>query len=74
MLSCLNLTETHVLAAITRDHDIPLQRGRRAVKYLEKAFDTPRPLVDRHFETDGRDLFVREAERLITRQKHPTVT
>jgi uncharacterized protein (DUF433 family) len=65
MLSFLNLIETHVLAAMTRDHDIPLQRVRRAVTYLARTFDTPRPLVDRHFETDGRDLFVREAERLI---------
>ena len=65
MLSFLNMVETHVLAAMTRDHDIPLQRVRRAVKYLEREFSTPRPLVDRQFETDGRDLFVREAERLI---------
>jgi uncharacterized protein (DUF433 family) len=65
MLSFLNLIETHVLAAMTRDHDIPLQRVRRAVRYLADTSGTPRPLVDRQFETNGRDLFVREAERLI---------
>lgn len=65
MLSFLNLAEVHVLAAITRDHDVPLQRVRRAVKYLERAFGTAHPLVEKVFETDGRDLFVREAERLI---------
>ena len=65
LLSFLNLIETHVLAAITRDHQIPLQRVRRAVDYLAKTFNTPRPLVDQQFETNGRDLFVREAERLI---------
>jgi uncharacterized protein (DUF433 family) len=50
---------------MTRDHDIPLQRVRLAVKYLARRFDTAHPLVERSFETDGRDLFVREAERLI---------
>ena len=64
-LSFLNLAEVHVLAAITRDHDVPLQRARRAVKYLERAFGTAHPLVERTFETNGRDLFIREAERLI---------
>ncbi len=65
VLSFLNLAEVHVLAAITRDHAVPLQRVRRAVKYLERTFGTAHPLVEKAFETDGRDLFVREAERLI---------
>ena len=64
-LSFLNLAEVHVLAAITRDHDVPLQRVRRAVKYLERSFGSAHPLVEKVFETNGRDLFIRESERLI---------
>lgn len=35
LLSGVNPAEVHVLAAITRDHDVPLQRVRRAVKYFD---------------------------------------
>ncbi|MCI0650280.1 MAG: DUF433 domain-containing protein [Planctomycetes bacterium] len=65
LLSFMNLAEAHVLGAMTREHDIPLQRVRRAVRYLQRDFKTSHPLVARRFETDGRDLFIQEAERLI---------
>ena len=65
MLSFVNLAEAHVLAAITRDHDVPLQRVRPALAFLARRFGSPHPLIDRIFETDRHDLFVREAGRLV---------
>lgn len=61
MLSFVNLIEAHVLAAITRDHKIPLQTARRAMDFLGRWLDSDHPLIERSLETDRRDLFVREA-------------
>jgi uncharacterized protein (DUF433 family) len=65
MLSFVNLLEAHVLAAITRDYDVPLQQVRRALTFLGKQFESKHPLIDRIFETNRRDLFVREAGKLV---------
>ena len=65
MLSFVNLVEAHVLASITRDFDVPLQTVRRAVRYLQKEFGSDHPLIERVLETDRRDLFIREAGRLV---------
>lgn len=65
MLSFVNLVEAHVLAAITRDFQVPLQKVRRAVAYLERTIGSQHPLIDRILETDRRDLFVHEAGRLV---------
>ncbi len=64
-LSFLNLIEAHVLAAIRRQHRVPLQKVRKALDYVQRRLDIQRPLVDVRFETDGVDLFVHELERLI---------
>ena len=61
MLSFVNLVEAHVLASITRDYDVPLQTVRRAVRYLQREFESDHPLIERVLETDRRDLFIREA-------------
>jgi uncharacterized protein (DUF433 family) len=65
MLSFVNLIEAHVLAAITRDYDVPLQQVRRALTFLGKEFESKHPLIDRIFETNRHDLFVREAGKLV---------
>jgi len=65
MLSFVNLIEAHVLAAITREYQVPLQNVRRAVSYLERTLGGPHPLVERALETDRRDLFIREADKLV---------
>ena len=65
MLSFVNLIEAHVLAAITRDYDVPLQRVRRAMTFLGREFESKHPLIDRIFETNRHDLFVREAGKLV---------
>lgn len=70
MLSFHNLIEAHVLAAITRDYHVPLQRVRRAMSYLRRTFGSKHPLVEQSLETDHRDLFVREAGRLVNVSGH----
>jgi uncharacterized protein (DUF433 family) len=64
-LSFLNLVEAHVLAAIRREHRIPLQKVRQALGYVERQLQLPRPLIGAGFETDGVDLLVGELERLV---------
>lgn len=65
VLSFVNLVEVHVLEAIRRDHDISLRKVRAAVTFLEKYFGSKHPLAAHHFETDGLDLFIRQAGLLI---------
>jgi uncharacterized protein (DUF433 family) len=65
MLSFVNLVEAHVLASITRDYDVPLQKVRRAMGFLQRSFESEHPLIERALETDRRDLFIREAGKLI---------
>jgi uncharacterized protein (DUF433 family) len=64
-LSFLNLVEAHVLAAIRREHRIPLQKVRLALRYVERELGLKRPLISAGFETDGVDLLVCELERLV---------
>ncbi|WHZ17256.1 MAG: hypothetical protein OJF52_004108 [Nitrospira sp.] len=64
-LSFMNLIEVHVLDAIRREHNIPLEKVRMAVTYLSRQFPSKHPLADREFETDGIDLFIQKFEQLI---------
>jgi uncharacterized protein (DUF433 family) len=63
--SFLNLVEAHILAAITREHRIPLQKVRRTLEHVERQLGLERPLISARFETDGVDLLVRELEKLV---------
>ena len=65
VLSFVNLVEAHVLEAIRREHDIPLQKVREAVAFLARHYSSKHPLADHHFETDGLDLFIERAGLLI---------
>jgi uncharacterized protein (DUF433 family) len=65
VLSFLNLIEAHVLDAIRRQHQIPLDKVRIAIDYLRSQFGSEHPLADHRFETDGLDLFVQKYGRLI---------
>jgi hypothetical protein len=58
LLSFWNLVEAYVLAALRRRHQVPLQRVRKALRFLERELDTERPLIEQEFLTDGLDLFV----------------
>lgn len=65
LLSFINLVEAFVLAGIRRKHEIPLPKVRNAVDYLRRTFNTPRPLAEERFQTDGVDLFVDKVGALI---------
>lgn len=65
VLSFINLIEAHVLDAIRREHQIPLDKVRIAIGYLKTQFGSEHPLADHRFETDGLDLFIQEFGRLI---------
>jgi uncharacterized protein (DUF433 family) len=64
-ISFVNLVEAHVLNAIRRQHQIPLDKVRIAVEYLRKQFGSKHPLAELRFETNGIDLFVDRYGELI---------
>ena len=65
LLSFINLVECHVLAAIRRQHQVPIYNVRRALDYLKEHYQTEHPLAQRSFQTDGIDLFIEEYGQLI---------
>jgi uncharacterized protein (DUF433 family) len=65
LLSFQNLVEVHVLGSIRRYHGVPLQRVRKALRYVRRSLAQPHPLITAQFETDGIDLFVRELGSLL---------
>lgn len=65
VLSFFDMTECHVLAAIRRVHDVPMQRVRRALKYVRGEMSVERPLLQQQFLTDGAALFVEHMGDLI---------
>jgi uncharacterized protein (DUF433 family) len=64
-LSFLNLVEAHVLAALRRQHHVPLPTVRRALDYVARRLRSSRPLAEIKFQTDGVDLFVDRLGALI---------
>ena len=68
-VSFFNVVEAHVLAAIRRDHKVPLYRVRSALDYTAKQLGVERPLLQESFETDGIDLFVTRLGALINASK-----
>jgi uncharacterized protein (DUF433 family) len=64
-LSFTNLVEAHVLAAVRRKHNIPLDHVRTAVDNVRRRLKIDRPLAHAQFETDGVDLFVRDVGELV---------
>ena len=65
LLSFMNLVEIHVLDAIRRKHNIPLEKVRIAAQFLSRHFPSKHPLADREFETDGLNLFIEKFDKLI---------
>src|SRR3989304_3990948 len=45
-LSFTNLVEAHVLDAVRREHEIPLNKVRTALDYLRRQFPSKHPLAD----------------------------
>ena len=64
-LSFWNLVECSVLATIRKDHEVSLQKVRRALTFVAKELGKRRPLIDQDFSTDGVHLFVERYGRLI---------
>ena len=64
LLSFLNLTELHVLAAIRRKHGVKMQSVRKAIQYLADRFrgelEARHPLISRELETDGLEMLIDE--------------
>ena len=69
LLSFLNLTELHVLAAIRRKHVVAMPKIRSAIEYLSEnvldVSDRLHPLISCKLETDGLDLFIEQYGQLI---------
>jgi uncharacterized protein (DUF433 family) len=68
-LSFINLVEAHVLDALRRQHQIPLQKVRQALATLGKLPPPPEPsrhpLAHHRFVTDGKQLLVDKLGELI---------
>ena len=65
LLSFANLCELHVLSAIRRHHKISLPKVRESMEYLRSQLAAAKPLIDQQFHTNGIDLFVEHASRLL---------
>lgn len=65
LLSFENLIEIHVLSALRRKHEVPLPRIRLAMLSMRAFLDTDHPLASPGIFTDGKDVFVRLAGRLL---------
>ncbi len=65
-LSFVNLVEAHIVDAIRREHNISLQKVRRALDYVTRHFHSQHPLAEQQFETDGLDLFIQKYGQLIS--------
>lgn len=61
-LSFINLIEAYVLASIRRKHEISMAKVRKGLSFISSQFGSRHPLADGEFETDGIDLFLREAD------------
>lgn len=70
LLSFINLCELHILSAIRRHHKISLPKVRESVEFLRTRLGSDRPLIDREFKTNGIDLFVEHASKLLNVTRH----
>ena len=70
LLSFLNLSELHVLAAIRREHVVTMPKIRKAIQYLVEKVPVEgangkHPLLNHNLETNGLDLFIERYGQLI---------
>ena len=56
--SFINLIEAHVLAALRKTHEVPMQRVRRALDWMRDHFNTEHPLAEAELEVFNWDIFV----------------
>jgi uncharacterized protein (DUF433 family) len=65
LLSFSNVLELHVLKGMRKIHEVPMQRVRRAVEHVSSKYPSRHPLIDREFETDGVDIFIKDLGEYI---------
>jgi uncharacterized protein (DUF433 family) len=65
LLSFTNVLELHIVKGMRLVHGVPMQRIRRALEHVQKEYPSPHPLVDREFETDGVDIFIKDLGEYI---------
>ncbi len=65
LLSFADLAELHVLAALRREHGVPLKNIRQARDYVQQKWGVPHPLTSEEMETDGKAVFLRKVGTLM---------
>lgn len=65
LLSFSNLVEAFVLASMRRVHRVPMQRVRKAVRFVGRELGYERPLIHARFKANGVGLFVQHADWLL---------
>ena len=73
LLSFANILELHVLKGMRRIHEVSMQRIRRAVGHVQDKYPSRHPLIDRDFETDGVDIFIKHLDEYINVSKQGQV-
>ncbi len=70
LLSFTNLVELHVLNAIRQYHQIPLEKVRQGVAYLQNAHGMEHPLAYKKLYTDGIDLFIEHLGNVVNASRN----
>ena len=65
LLSFADLAELHVLAALRRDHGVPLKNIRHARDFVQQKWGVSHPLTSEEMETDARAVFLRKLGTLM---------
>jgi len=67
LLTFVNLVEVHVLGALRREHDIPLQKTRAVQALLRRLFPgVPHPLANQDLLTESGEVFVEHLGQLVS--------
>lgn len=70
-LSFTNLMECHMLSALRKHYNLRLPKVRHALRNVAELYPSPHPLVDKDFETDRVDMFIREHEDDLVNLNRP---
>jgi uncharacterized protein (DUF433 family) len=65
LLSFINVVEAYMLAHLRRRHGLLLKQIRPAIEYTREDRKNESPLADEDLETDGRELFIRDLDKII---------
>ncbi len=73
LLSFFNVVEAHILSALRRVHEVPMENVRRAIAGVEETLGSKHPLIDARFKTDGVNLFIEHCDNLIDQNGQPAI-